>query len=161
MRHEVIGYSVLVSTTAIREATVADSNRLAELRYEFRSEVGGFLEDKHTFIRRCSAWMASSLSGHWKCWAAVCNGEIVGQVWAGLVGKLPNPNGHPELHGYISNLYVRPECRGGVGSKLLAQALAWLKQKGVDVVILWPTPRSRTLYKRHGLKEPADILELR
>jgi hypothetical protein len=39
--------------------------------------------------------------------------------------------------------------------------LDWLKQKEVDAVILWPSPRSRTLYMRHGFKTPNDILELR
>ncbi|HET7750373.1 MAG TPA: GNAT family N-acetyltransferase, partial [Terriglobales bacterium] len=83
------------------------------------------------------------------------------QLWLQLIEKIPNCNGAPEQHGYISNLYVRPECRGGVGSRLLQQALEWLKQKEVDAVILWPSPRSRTLYMRHGFKAPSEILELR
>jgi ribosomal protein S18 acetylase RimI-like enzyme len=150
-----------VTTIVIREATPADADQLAALRYDFRSEIGGVVEDKSTFIQRCSVWMSSRLSADWKCWAAVRNQEIVGQVWLHLVEKMPNCNGAPELHGYITNLYVRPECRGGVGAALLQPALQWLKRKEVDAVILWPSPRSRTLYMRHGFNVPNDILELR
>lgn len=145
----------------IREATPADCDRLAALRYQFRSELEGSVENRNTFIQRCSAWMFHRLSADWKAWVAVRGGEIVGHVWLHLVEKLPNCNGEPELHAYITNLYVWPECRGGVGSRLLAQALNWLQHKSVDAVILWPTPRSRTLYLRHGFRQPHDILELR
>ena len=65
------------------------------------------------------------------------------------------------MHGYITNLYVRRECRGGIGTSLLTHALNWLREKPVDAVILWPTPRSRTLYLRQAFREPQDILELR
>ena len=145
----------------IRKATPADCDRLAALRYEFRSEVGSSVEDQEAFIQRCSAWMFHRLSADWRAWVAVHNREIVGQIWLHLIEKLPNCNGEPELHGYMTNLYVRRECRGGVGSRLLAHALHWLHEKPVDAVILWPTPRSRTLYQRHAFREPQDILELR
>lgn len=159
---ELVGYSVAeMPDIVIREATPADCNRLANLRYEFRSQVDKPVEDQDTFIQRCSAWMYQRLAADWKAWVAVRSGEIAGQVWLQLVEKLPNCNGEPEVHGYITNLYVRPGCRGGVGSQLLAQALNWLQDKSVDAVILWPTPRSRTLYLRHGFREPRDILELR
>jgi len=145
----------------VREAALSDCDRLAALRYQFRSEMDGSVENRNTFMQRCSAWMSQRLDADWKAWVAVRGGEIVGQVWSHLVEKLPNCNGQPELHGYITNLYVTPECRGGVGSRLLAQALNWLQHNSVDAVFLWPTPRSRTLYLRHGFKEPQDILELR
>lgn len=145
----------------IREATAADAQSLAALRYEFRREIGGVLENKNTFLQRCAAWMPSRLSADWKCWVAVTKGELVGQLWLHLMEKMPNCNGAPEQHGYITNLYVRPDCRGGIGGRLLQQALKWLKQKEVDAVILWPSPRSRTLYMRHGFRAPSDILELR
>jgi ribosomal protein S18 acetylase RimI-like enzyme len=145
----------------IREATAADAQSLAALRYEFRREIGGVLENKNIFLQRCAAWMSSRLSADWKCWVAVTKGELVGQLWLHLMEKMPNCNGAPEQHGYITNLYVRPDCRGGIGGRLLQQALKWLKQKEVDAVILWPSPRSRTLYMRHGFRAPSDILELR
>ena len=43
--------------------------------------------------------------------------------------------------------------------KLLNKALSWCRAQGADAVILWATPESRSLYRRCGLVEPADILE--
>ena len=145
----------------IREATPADSESLAALRYEFRSEIKESVEKRNDFIRRCSGWMSSRLSENWRSWVAVHEGEVVGQVWLHLIEKLPNCNGEPERHGYITNLYVKPECRGGVGKRLLGQSLEWAKQQRVDAIILWPTPRSRSLYTRHGFEMPKDLLQLR
>jgi N-acetylglutamate synthase-like GNAT family acetyltransferase len=150
-----------VNNIKIRDATTADARRLAELRYEFRSGLAGVVEDREPFIERCSAWMASRLANDWKCWVASREGTIVGQVWLHRIEKMPNPVGNPEVHAYITNLYVKPDSRGGVGGRLLAQALEWARQQAVDAVILWPTPRSRSLYLRYGFEAPEDMLELR
>jgi hypothetical protein len=48
-----------------------------------------------------------------------------------------------------------------MGRKLLNKALSWCRAKDVDAVILWATAESKSLYRRCGLVEPADILELR
>lgn len=150
-----------MSDTKIREASPSDANRLAELRYEFRASIREPREEKKIFLQRCAAWMRDRLSQDWKCWVAVRGREIVGQIWLHLLEKLPNPGAEPELHAYITNFYVQPEFRGGVGGKLLEQALDWAKEQAVDAVILWPTPRSRSLYLRHGFQPPADLVQLR
>jgi GNAT superfamily N-acetyltransferase len=83
-------------------------------------------------------------------------------VWLHLLEKLPNPVGEPEWHGYVSSLYVEPGLRArGLGSVLLAEALAECDRCGCDAVILWPTPRSRGLYLRHGFSVRNDLLERR
>ncbi|HSB75970.1 MAG TPA: GNAT family N-acetyltransferase [Terriglobales bacterium] len=150
-----------VGVIAIREAAPRDAPALAALRCDFRSGLAPSREEREAFVRRCSAWMSESLSQGWKCWLAARQEEIVGQIWLQLVPKLPNPNGEPERHAYITNLYVKPECRGGVGSRLLRAALEFAQAQAVDAVILWPTPRSRSLYLRHGFTPPGDLLELR
>lgn len=145
----------------VREATPADVDQLAALRYEFRSTIGRPSEDRAAFLQRCSAWMSSRLSQGWKCWVASSQRDLVGQIWLVLLEKMPNPVGDPERHAYITNFYLKPEFRGGIGSMLLTRALDWLSQQAVDAVILWPTPRSRSLYQRYGFEQPADMLELR
>ena len=151
----------MAADATIREATPADAARLAELRYEFRSALRPAVEQREAFIGRCARWMRSRLAADWKCWVACCEEEIVGQIWLHLIEKLPNPGGESERHGYITNVYVKPEFRGGVGGKLLAEAVEWANRQGIDAIILWPTPRSRSLYLRHGFQLPADLLELR
>jgi GNAT superfamily N-acetyltransferase len=147
----------------IRLAEPADAAALAWLRWEFRTSVQPPGEDEAAFITRCSRWMTTRLRRSregWLAWVAESGGAIVGTVWLQLVEKVPNPTGdEPESHAYVSNLYVRPTTRGaGVGSTLLVTALDECVRRGVDTVVLWPTPPSRSLYERHGFAVRDDLL---
>ena len=152
-----------VTYPAIRAARESDAAALAALRYEFRGGIAPVREEARAFLARCAAWMGSRLAAStWRCWVAQADDEIVGTVWLHLLDKLPNPVGEPELHGYVSSLYVRPEFRGaGLGSALLGTCLDACGPLGVDSVILWPTPASRSLYLRHGFACRDDLWERR
>jgi GNAT superfamily N-acetyltransferase len=148
----------------IRPAVAADAPALARLRYEFRARVEPAVESEAAFVGRCTAWMRERLrpEASWRCWVAEAGGAIVGCAWLQLIEKLPNPVAEPELHGYISSLYVQPTQRGaGCGSALLAACLRECEAMAVDAVILWPTPRSRSLYARHGFAVRDDLMERR
>ena len=100
--------------------------------------------------------------GPWRCWLAEVAGRAVGMIWLHGIEKLPNPVGEVESHGYVSSLYVAPSSRGeGLGDRLLGACLEACLAQGVDAVILWPTPRSRSLYERHGFMVREDLLERR
>jgi GNAT superfamily N-acetyltransferase len=148
----------------IRPARAGDAAALARLRWEFRASQEPPVESAAAFTARCAAWMEASLepAGRWRCWLAEQAGRIVGTIWLQLIEKLPNPVGEAERHGYVSSLYVEPGRRGaGLGSRLLGACLDACVADGVDAVILWPTPRSRALYERHGFAVRDDLLELR
>ena len=146
----------------IRAATPDDARTLAELRWEFRAGRDPAVEEHQAFVDRCAAWMASELAGTaWRAWAADQSGRIIGQVWVNLIQKLPNPIDERERHLYLSNLYVQPTARGGVGTALLETALDWAGANGVDRVILWPSARSVGLYTRHQFRRDADVMELK
>lgn len=147
----------------IRAAGVADAAELARLRYEFRSAERPAVESREAFVARCTAWMRERLTPEsaWHCLVAEKDGATVGHVWLEVVDKVPNPgSGEPERHVYLTNLYVRPDARGGAGSVLLEAALAWCRARGADTVILWPSEQSRTLYARYGFGPSPDILAL-
>jgi GNAT superfamily N-acetyltransferase len=135
----------------VRRAIPDDVSALAELRWEFRSGREPALESHDAFIERCADWMRRQLDGRsWQAWVALDHhGTIVGQVWVDLIEKLPNPVGEREHHAYLSNLYVKPDARGGTGRALLEAALEWTRSRDVDSVVLWATPRSVTLYRRY------------
>jgi GNAT superfamily N-acetyltransferase len=79
-----------------------------------------------------------------------------------LFEKIPNPVNEPEAHAYLTNFYVVPGMRGrGLGGKLLNKALLWCRAQGADAVILWATAESKSLYRRYGFNESADVLEVR
>ena len=96
--------------TDIRLATPSDALTLARLRYEFRASIHEPTEDDAAFIARCAKWMTERLvaGGPWHCWVLEADGEVAGQLWLQLIEKMPNPAEELELHGYITNVYVRP-----------------------------------------------------
>jgi GNAT superfamily N-acetyltransferase len=148
----------------IRRADPADAEVLARLRYAFRAAEDPVIEPEAAFVSRCMPWMTVRLEEdrRWRCWMAEDSGEPVGTAWLQLIEKLPNPVAEPELHGYISSLYVEPSRRGaGIGSRLLETCLRTCEEDGVDAVLLWPTQRSRALYARHGFAIRDDVMEKR
>lgn len=149
---------------SVRRAERGDAAVLARLRHEFRAPLGDNVEAEASFLERCETWMAARLHAEsvWRVWIAELDGRALGCVWLQLIEKLPNPVLETERHGYISNLFVRDEARGrGVGSRLLGAALDECDRLDVDNVILWPTPRSRSLYSRHGFASADNMLVLR
>jgi GNAT superfamily N-acetyltransferase len=150
-----------VTRPAIRAAGTGDAAALAALRHEFRSDLASAAESESAFLERCISWMTRRLAAGsvWRCWVAETGTTIVGTVWLQLIEKLPNPVAEPELHGYVSSLYVRPSHRGGaLGSALLDACLQECERLELDTVVLWPTPASRSLYLRHGFAVRDDLL---
>jgi GNAT superfamily N-acetyltransferase len=147
----------------IRPARAADAWALAELRYEFRSSLDPASETRERFVPRCSAWMADRLAHpDWLAWIAEPASVPRGMAWLHLIDKLPNPVTERECHGYITSLYVQPAGRNaGVGTRLLAECLRACETRGCDAVILWPSPKSRSLYLRHGFAVRNDLFECR
>jgi GNAT superfamily N-acetyltransferase len=146
---------------AIRQATPNDAPSLARLRWEFRASIATPIESEAAFLVRCAEWMRQALlGGSWRAWLAQ-DDAIVGQLWMRIIQKIPNPIGERDRHAYISNLYVTPSARGGVGEKLLDAAVDWARANRVDEILLWPTERSRPLYVRHGFSAPDAFLSLK
>jgi GNAT superfamily N-acetyltransferase len=135
---------------------------MAALRYAFRTELEAPAEPRHQFIERTTAWLEERLeAGSWTGWLACERNEPVGLVLVHLVEKVPNPVVEPESLGYVSSLYVRPRSRGhGVGDALLGTAIEFCRGHGVEVVVLWPSPRSIPLYRRHGFRRQGEVMEL-
>ena len=147
----------------IRQATATDAAALASSRYDFRLTLSPTCEREDIFVERCRLWMQSRLAGDgpWHCWLAEREQTIVGHLWVQLIEKIPNPTSEAERHAYVTNFYVREESRSqGIGSMLLSAALAWMRERDVHAVILWPTEESRPLYQRHGFADPDDLMEL-
>lgn len=148
----------------VRRATPEDAPTLAQLRYDFRTELDPPIESKTAFVERCALWMTRHLAsdGGWRCWLAVLDDTPVGTVWLQLIEKLPNPVGHRDYHGYVSSVYVVPSLRNaGIGSALLQACVADAETLGLDALFLWPTEHSKALYARHGFAVRGDLLERR
>lgn len=147
-------------TMTIRPAVVSDARRLAELRFDFRAGLTAPAESREQFVDRCSRWMVRQIaSGNWHAWVAERAGALVGQIWFHTIEKVPNPVGERDRHGYISNLYVVADARGGTGTRLLEAVLEYASSQRIDRILLWPTSGSRTLYLRYGFTSAGDVFE--
>jgi GNAT superfamily N-acetyltransferase len=159
-----MGMSAAETTNVIvRLASPADAVLLAKLRFDLRASTHELREEETAFVDRCTRWMEQRLGqdGRWRCWIAECDGTVVGSVWVQLIEKIPNPIAEPEYYVYLTNLFVQPQHRGkGIGSKLLAAAVAWSRRNHAELVLLWPTERSKSLYSRHGFVAVEDFMEL-
>lgn len=153
----------MTATVEVRLACEADALMLARLRYEFRASFHRVIENDVSFVERCTIWMQRQLApdSHWKCWIAECGQTPVGNVWAQLVDKIPNPIAEPEQYVYVTNFYVRAEHRGkGIGLNLWSAVRAWSESQHVHTVILWPAERSKSFYLRQGFSIADDIMQL-
>ena len=155
--------AVEFANVTVRSATPDDAPMLARLRFDLRASLHELREDEAEFIERCTRWMSQRLNdgGSWRCWIAEREGTVIGGVWVQLIEKIPNPIAAPECYVYLTNFFVQPEHRGaGVGSQLLDAALSWSRSNNAELVLLWPTERSQTLYARRGFVPAADFMEL-
>jgi GNAT superfamily N-acetyltransferase len=146
----------------IELANSNDAPALAKLRYRLRSIIDADQETESEFLARCTNWMSLHLrSENWICWVAREDHDIIGVLWLELIEKIPNPTNEPELHGYVTNVFVDETARGkGIGSQLIDTAIEFCKQREVDSVVLWPSQMSRRLYQRHGFAVSERLFEL-
>jgi len=151
-----------MTNVQVRIATESDAPLLARFRHELRSS-NPVVEIEEEFIERCTAWMQDRLrtGGSWKCWIACYEEKMVGNAWAQLIEKIPNPASEAEHFAYVTNFYVREKYRGrGIGSTLLSAVLEWAKDNDVHTIILWPRERSKPLYFRHGFSDADELMQL-
>jgi GNAT superfamily N-acetyltransferase len=153
------------ATAGLRRAVAADAPALAAMRHRFRTVDhpgrGRDFETAEAFAARCVPWMEAALgSDAWRCWVIeLPDGSLGGQLWLQTIAKIPNPTIELETLAYVTNVYVLPELRGrGLASALLDAALAWCRAHEVDQAILWPSPKSRPLYARHGFSASDAVM---
>jgi GNAT superfamily N-acetyltransferase len=149
------------ATRTVRRATPDDASTLARFRWEFRARKQAVSEEENAFLQRCVEWMRPRLrhDSRWRVWLLEEQGRPIGNLWLQMIEKIPNPGTEPELHAYVSNVFVVPEARGtGGGALLLDAAIADCKAHFVDAMFLWATDESRSLYARHGFSPPPRVL---
>jgi ribosomal protein S18 acetylase RimI-like enzyme len=61
----------------------------------------------------------------------------------------------------VTNFYVTPEQRDhGVGGALLDEVTRYARDHRLDTLVVWPSERSASLYRRCGFDGPGELLEL-
>jgi ribosomal protein S18 acetylase RimI-like enzyme len=140
----------------IRHARLPDIPRLVELRRRFKIEEDnedgarerpGYAEDCRKFYTR-----AVETDG-WFVWVAEAGREIVSNATVVLIDKVPHPFTERSRIAYLTNVYTVPDFRGqGIAGRILAKAQESARAADVELVIVWPSERSVSLYKRQGFE---------
>jgi ribosomal protein S18 acetylase RimI-like enzyme len=140
----------------IRRATLDDADELARLRWDFRVEHGTPVSSTfEAFAEEFRAFATDVLvdGTPWGAWVAQDGGRVVGCAWLQLVEKIPHPSrGRRERPiAYVTNVYVESALRDhGLGARLLDAAMAFAREREAGEAVVWPTPRSVSLYRRAG-----------
>jgi GNAT superfamily N-acetyltransferase len=147
----------------VRRAALEDADELARLRWDFSpdeaaawgGELDAFREQFARFAERAFT------GGSWAVWIAEDGGRLVGNLWVQRVDKVPRPGRFGQGWGYVTNVYVEEAVRDrGVGSRLLAAAVAWARREQLELLLVWPSERSIPFYRRAGFAPSPEALEL-
>jgi GNAT superfamily N-acetyltransferase len=150
-------------TAVFRLAQEADLPTLAANRWRLRTEEEGAPAgvDQDAFLRHCEGFLRAALDdGRWALWVAEDEGRIVANAFVQVVAKVPRPGRFDDAIGYLTNVYVEPGERGrGLGAELLRRVVAWARDRDLELLIVWPSEHSRTLYAREGFRAQSEIME--
>jgi GNAT superfamily N-acetyltransferase len=144
-------------------AALDDVPELARLRWELYEEQNGDPgEPVEAYVERFAAFARSALSSEdWRAWVARTDDRLVGAMWLHTVHRVPVPGMRAGPIGYLTNVYVAPEHRNaGLGADMLDRVEGWCRERRFSLVIVWPTERSRSFYRRGGFDRPDEPLVL-
>jgi len=145
-----------------RLATAEDAERLANLRWDHKSEDDPLdPAGKPDFVRACAEHLRQRLGDDLHCWVADEGGLVVAHIYVVIVRKVPKPSNPSAVWGYVTAVRTVPERRNqGVGGVLMEHVIAWSRERRLEEMIVWPSERSVPFYERAGFKGENEILEL-
>lgn len=142
----------------IHEADVAMLERVGPLwtaLYEHQSAHGMLVQVPPNGFQLWRDGLRSLLGRFAVVWVAERGGAVVGFL-CGRVRVLPSYFGGGNV-GFVSDVYVSPECRGGgIGRRLLGTAIEWYEGRGirrVELQVIAGNPGARELYLDMGWKD--------
>jgi GNAT superfamily N-acetyltransferase len=138
----------------VRRASATDAVELGRLRWDSSTEDGPVDVDRGEFLNRCKRFVKDALTSGWHVWVAEYDGRLVANAWVYEVPKVPRPwPEHRDRLGYLTNVYTEPAFRNaGVGSEILKEISEWADKRGLDLLIVWPSEQSVSIYLRAGFE---------
>ncbi len=140
----------------VRLATTDDADALARLRWSLKTEDDAADEEETSFLARYRASLIADDPSVIR-WVADRDGAVIGTVTLRLARKELSPGGFVKDIGYLTNFFVMPGFRNcTVGRTLLQALIDWAQANPVELIIVWPSDRSRSLYARMGFSGRSD-----
>jgi GNAT superfamily N-acetyltransferase len=135
----------------VREADASDLLALVQLRSEC---TGGEASDAE-FAGRLREWFEHERA-HRTTWLAFSGIRVIGMVSLVEYRRMPKPGQPVSRWGYVGHMFVREDARNrGIGTQLLAVLVAAADQRGYVRLVLSPSPRATSFFRRFGF-EVAD-----
>ncbi len=147
-----------MSEPTIRQASLADVDALARLRWqlytEYRPEIDEPFEVYRERFGDFAAWALAR--DDWRGWVAEGHDGVVGNAWLQTVPRVPAPGRRdPSPIGYLTNMYVAADLRGtGLGRRLLDTVLDHCRAEGYELVLTFPADAVYGFYERAGFARP-------
>ena len=144
----------------VRRADTSDGPHLAELRQLWTRELGAISDDPG-FPERLEDWLIGQ--SRWRrFWLALAEDRPIAMVNLLVFERMPRPGRSDTRWGYVGNMYVVPEWRGtGVSSRLLAAVTSYSEDRGLEKLLVHPSERSISFWRRAGFEVADDLLALR
>ena len=148
-----------------RLAEEKDFLQLAEMKWEHSAEdditygetniVGvdkqAFINDYITFLKNDSTYTIFVLER---------NDVIISAMYVAIIDKVPKPKVSKSYIAYLTNVHTMQEYRNkGYGTELFSYIKNYLKEKGCELIFVWPSDNSVNWYSRNGFKSENDIME--
>jgi GNAT superfamily N-acetyltransferase len=142
------------SDVVVGVAGAADGPAIASLRALWTA---GTAADPD-FAARMAAWLAAE-GGRRTTWLATLGDSAVGMASVFEYRRMPRPGRPDSRWGYVSNMFVRDDCRNrGIGSALLAALVTTADERGYARLVLSPAARALPFYRRAGFVVPDDAV---
>ena len=151
-------------TFTYRRATPADVLIIADFRWRLKTDDSATesVKRRSQFISDFVNWFDDACD-HSRTlhWVAETEGRLSAIATVVIVNKVASPDNLHERWGYLTNVYALPEIRNrGVGADLLGEIKNWALSEGLEMLVVWPSDRSYSLYERVGFRRNADPLVL-
>jgi GNAT superfamily N-acetyltransferase len=142
----------------IRLARPLDGPDLARLRWEYAAENQLDVPPLEGFSREFLGFLDGLDPALWGIFVAVAGDQTVGTVSIHLIERAPRPVQSFRWKGYITSAYVMPPWRNaGIGTALLDAAVRWARDRGAGTIIVWPSERSISFYRRAGFGDSVAL----
>ena len=144
----------IVGRVRVRIAEESDVPDLAWLRAEWRE-----VPLTPDFAAEFRAWFSREQASRWWWLASADDEPAVGMINMKLFERMPSPERRASCWGYVGNLFVLPEYRGrGVGGQLIQAVVDKARDEGLARVVLSPSEKSVSFYRRYGFREADELL---
>lgn len=147
----------------IRRATVADANALAQARVAFQSENKHLSDETIRELREANYRYFTEYLPREELavWVAEADGAIIGTGAVVYFTALPRPNNLSGKDAYLLQMYTVPAWRRrGIGTAILTEIIASVKQTEARCIILYAMDDGRSLYEKAGFQYRPDNMRL-